>query len=491
MRLVLLLCGCSLLNDKVYDAQDLSVCAECDDLSVGDLGTRDSSVDAGDLQPPADLQPMCVDSGTCPSTMPVCGSGGACGPCSAMDDGGTSSVCAAYHGVLKLCGPAGDCVECLSKDDCAPTNRACDLTSHACAPCKNHSDCTTGVCNSGGVCATASEVAYVNNANGSCSEILHASTPAMPYCQAQTAATISGKSFVVVAGSSSNYSALNFNTTLGAIGPLTIIGPGPSASPQAIIAGSGAITPDAVAVQTANTNAADVTIYGLVLEGEGGGTTGAGAKCTVGNGGATLSILHSLIKLSGQAGVHSSGCTLTVDGCVIGPSNVGGGIELVTTMYTVTNNIVAENGTATVPGVSIDNGSSGTFAFNTVARNHVTASNIGGVDCGTINPKKPLLHSIIWGNDLDTAGGTQIGAKCTLTSVVVGADSTTDPGAIKQDPSFTPDYHLKLNDTANAGDGGCCVDKIMNPGTANSDHDVDSTHRPKGASWDVGAHEVQ
>jgi hypothetical protein len=486
-----LLCGCSLLNDKVYDPQDLAVCADCDDLSVGDMSARDSSsIDASDLQAPPDLQPMCVDSGTCPAAMPVCGSGGTCGPCAATNDGGMSSECAAYHGILKLCGPAGDCVECLSKDDCAATNRTCDIATHACAPCKAHSDCTTGVCKSGGVCATASEVAYVDNNNGAhttCSDIFHASTPAMPYCEASTAASISGKSLIVVAGSTTSYGVINLTATISAIGPLTIIGPGRSPSPMARIAAT--VSP-AVALTTSG-NPATLTIDGFELIGSGGGAPSPGVKCSFSTGTATLTVLNSSIHGSGQVGVDSSGCTLNLDGNIIGPTNAGGGVKLASTTYTITNNIISENGTGTVPGVSIDNTSSGTFAFNTVARNHVTGTNLGGVDCGTINPKKPLLHSIIWGNDLDSVGGTQIGAKCALTSVVVGTDSTTDPGAIKQDPSFTPDYHLKLNDTANVGDGGCCVDKIMNPGTENSDHDVDSTHRPKGMSWDVGAHEVQ
>jgi hypothetical protein len=59
---------------------------------------------------------------------------------------------------------------------------------------------------------------------------------------------------------------------------------------------------------------------------------------------------------------------------------------------------------------------------------------------------------------------------------------------VKADPTFTSDYHLVANDVTN---GACCVDKIAAPGTPNADHDVDATHRPKGASWDIGAHEVQ
>jgi hypothetical protein len=63
-------------------------------------------------------------------------------------------------------------------------------------------------------------------------------------------------------------------------------------------------------------------------------------------------------------------------------------------------------------------------------------------------------------------------------------------------PAFVSatDYRLKLNDPANSGAGGCCVDKVAAPGTPNADHDVDRTARPKGVGatpFDVGAHEAQ
>ena len=231
---LLLLSGCSLVNEKIYDPAD---------LSVGDLASPDSAVDLGgadfadasaDLQPAPDLTPMCVDSTVCPATAPLCGPDGNCGPCSAANDAGASTVCETFQGVRKLC-LGGACVECITRDDCAATNRTCDISSHACAPCKAHTDCSTGVCKSGGVCATSTEVAYVNNAAG-CVDVFHSSTPAMPYCEAQTAATISGKSFILVAGSATAYNAINLTATVGAIGPLTIVGPGRNATPTAKIA---------------------------------------------------------------------------------------------------------------------------------------------------------------------------------------------------------------------------------------------------------------
>src|SRR5262249_41554856 len=141
---------------------------------------------------------------------PVCSSAGSCTPCTPGGDG-TSTECAAYHAPKKLCGPSGACVECLTKDDCAPTNRTCDTTTYACAACKAHTDCTTGACKAGGVCASASEVAYVNRDLAGCSEAPHTSTPAAPYCQIQTAATVDSAPYIVVAGSATSYNTLNLS----------------------------------------------------------------------------------------------------------------------------------------------------------------------------------------------------------------------------------------------------------------------------------------
>ena len=127
-----------------------------------------------------------------------------------------------------------------------------------------------------------------------------------PYCQIQAAVTqTSVPPYVLVEGSATPYNPVSLNTTVKAIGPLTIIGPGRGATPGATLAGSGAVTPNGFTLLTGAGNAAMVSLEGLTLIGAGGATPGAGARCTVGVGAATLSIVDSKIQMSGGAGVIS------------------------------------------------------------------------------------------------------------------------------------------------------------------------------------------
>jgi hypothetical protein len=343
----------------------------------------------------------------------------------------------------------------------------------------------------------------------------------MPFCEIQAAAlaAIAGsKPYVVVAGSATAYAAVSLSTATGPISGLTIIGPGRTATPTAKVSPS--VVTNAFALSTVG-NAATVVLDGLELIGQ--GSTSAGARCSFTSGAATLTIRNSLIQMSGGPGIDANGCTLTVSSSTVSGNqqagvsanggtltvdanvitgNQGGGLLLQgSTSYTVTNNIIATNGTSSGdPGVTISgNGTTGVFAFNTVAGNgNLSGNGEGGVQCLVGGGQtRELLNSIVIGNAKNPMGtGTQVTAgKCVLTRVVVGTDSTGEAGAIKnQPPVFVTagsDYHLKANDAANTA---CCVDKIptATPPTApNADHDVDGSRRPKGAGWDYGAHEVQ
>jgi hypothetical protein len=293
---------------------------------------------------------------------------------------------------------------------------------------------------------------------------------------------------MVVTGSATSYDAVNLTATIAALGPFTIIGPGRNASPTAKIAPAAG---QAVSVTTSGTSGAILTVDGLELIGAGGGAPQPGVQCNQsGTNTATLAVINSNVHGSGQQGVYSTGCVLTLDSNLIN-ANTGGGVRVATTTFTITNNIIGQNGTG-VPGVRIDDNPAGSvFAFNTVAGNGGAASGIaGGVQC---NAATTLQASIV-ANNSTSGTGTQFGGSCTLQKVVVGTgDSTADAGAIKLAPSFVSasDFHLVKNDAANAA---CCVDQLAAPTTPNHAHDVDATTRPKGTSatpYDVGAHEVQ
>jgi len=215
---------------------------------------------------------------------------------------------------------------------------------------------------------------------------------------------------------------------------------------------------------------ANLTIDGVILTGTGGATPAPGLKCQIGTGTATVIVKNSLLQQSGGAGVDSSGCTLVIDS------------DARRSHSTVARDDVVRDGI----GCCCDPNAVAGVAADDIG---VDGSAAGGIAC---NAAATITDSIVVGNNLSAPTGTQFIGTCTLAKVVVGTDSTADGGAIKNmSPSFVSgtDFHLKPSDAANMA---CCVDKIPTDlGTANSDHDVDSTKRKKGLGWDYGAHEVQ
>lgn len=429
----------------------------------------------------------CTDSSQCTdSATPICRAR-VCASCMPSDDG---DGCRAHNPLKPRCDGTGRCVACLPGAT-APESADCGAAMPICAGgicrlCQSHSECSSGVCKSDGSCASANDVLYVDNNVGKGCQTTGPGTKAMPYCEVQPAAlaaVLSAKPFVVVAGSVTAYTtAINLTATTGAIGPLTIVGPGRAAAVTAKVQPS--VGAPAVLVN-ASGNAATVTVDGLELVGTG---TSPGVRCSIGTGAGSFTLQNSLVRGSPGVGVESSGCKVDIDSSVI-TLNAGGGVKLTSTNYTVTNTIISANGSmaASSAGVSFDNSSTGTFAFNTVVFNTVMAG-VGGIDCGT-GTQKPILNSIVWKNT--TASGTQLGAQCALTNVVTVAGDDNRGSMSAMAPSFVSatDFHLTPNSAANTA---CCVDKITSPTTPNRDNDIDGVRRrPKGAAWDIGAHEVE
>jgi parallel beta-helix repeat protein len=209
----------------------------------------------------------------------------------------------------------------------------------------------------------------------------------------------------------------------------------------------------------------------------------------------TLTIKNSTIQMSGKEGVSSSGCKLTLDSNIIS-SNTNEGVNLNnSTTFILTNNIIQNNGgLSSRPGVSInDQGSTGTFAFNTVVSNGPGGGTEGGIVCPSAGNNVLIQNSIVTLNSHNPAtNGTQFAGKCQLSGVVTGPDSFS--GAIQMMPTFVGpnDYHLDVGAGLTANEQ-CCIDQIASATTANADHDVDRGPRPKvaGGMLDRGAHEAK
>lgn len=420
------------------------------DAAVGEGG-------ALDLAAP-DLAAACHVSLDCPVTMPVC-TAGACGPCT------LDGACAGRATTPRcLLGP-GACVECLTAGDCVSRNLACDTTKHQCGPCSANGDCASGLCEQA-ACINTTDIVYVDNRDNVACTGTHTGSQMDPYCQITDAlSNLGGKHHVLVAGHATTYGAVTVNNA----GTVIVVGGG---AMRPAIAGAGK---DAFKAQGTSI----VTLVHFDLSGG-----GAGASCS---GGATLTLVDDAMHDDVGPGVLANMCTLRMDADTVGPSNLGGGISLTSTQYTIENSFVAKNG-PNGPGILIsDNASTGVLQFDTVVEN-VEAGKSAGIVCPTTD--HAITSSIVWSNT--PKSGTQLSGMCSLMNVVTGTDSWT--GAIQKDPTFVDEpngnFHLKMGDAANVA---CCFDKVTGPdgGGGLPTHDVDFEVRPKGAGWDVGADEAQ
>src|SRR5258706_4965063 len=130
---------------------------------------------AGPLDGSVDGAPECSGPNQCTDAMkPICdGTTQTCRACQAADCTGAAPICSTT---------LGRCVGCETKADCASQHKTCDVPNGLCVPCVTSGDCTSGVCRPDKSCADASAVAYVDNANPACSNTMHPSSPALPYC---------------------------------------------------------------------------------------------------------------------------------------------------------------------------------------------------------------------------------------------------------------------------------------------------------------------
>lgn len=433
------------------------------------------------------MQTVCSGAADCTDpAKPICDTtlnGGTCRPCAGSADDAQCAVHAAGSICLVDGTNAGKCGACRPANGMATTNNNCSSTMPVCATngtcriCRAKSECPSGVCKTDGSCAAATDVAYVDN-RGSVTtcKINHPSpvgTMADPLCDIQDAVAGS-KQFSVVKGEGTMtvpapYGALSITNR-----NIMIVGPGKTASPAVTISPT-LTTSDAVLVSGTSV----VQLTGVEITGAVGTHNGVSA-----GSGTTVTIKDANIHGNGGAGISATDCTLTVDASYIGPNNGGGGISLSgSTSYSVTNSIVAGNGT-TARGVTINDTATGTFAFNTVASNSVSPASPGGVSCG-LGAAKLIQSSVVVGNT--SSGGTQFAGNCMLQNVVTGPDGFM--GATMMMPTLDTTFRLKPNDAANQA---CCVDKIASPTTPNADHDVDFAKRPQGATgkWTIGGNEL-
>jgi hypothetical protein len=427
------------------------------DLRELDLRPTSSEVDLlneEDMRPP----PQCMQSSECPSGMPICDQDAKkCRPCTGNPE------CAGRGGDTKVCN-AGSCVECVSEVDCgASAGLAC--VANRCLPCGMHDVCESKVCDvyekngkgSAGRCLQPGEVVYVDNKNGSCAGA-HAGSLADPACSIADGLgkLVAGKTSIRVFASTKDYGQVSVSRSVALYGPAKL--------------GNDA-NKDAVTVS----GTAKVTLDGFEI------TTGkVGVSCS-GTSATQLALRRSQVLLSTGTGISSAGCALSLDRMML-RGNKDGALALAGTSYAITNSFIIANSSPANAAIRINNSSTGTFQFNTVAGN--VSSVAAGISCGQL--ARDIENSIFANNT--AVSSSQLFGSCTLKDTVVGMGDSA-PGGITKDPEFVnpapavSDYHLK--DTAKNAD--CCINKAHSIPAVTVDYDG----KTRGMMQDIGAHEVR
>jgi hypothetical protein len=191
---------------------------------------------------------------------------------------------------------------------------------------------------------------------------------------------------------------------------------------------------------------------------------GDGILCVVTGAKPPLVVVESTISGANHVGISVTNCSLTLRRSTIN-QNGGGGLNLSTGTFIITNTLITGNGVAnsTFGGVALAS-ASGTslFEHNTVIDNYVNSTQPAGVTCA-FGPVS-VRASIITGNENSQTSG------CTLDSLT----NTTDCGAT-QTNSYKPSLAACLDTAATTT---LTLDRASGP-------------RVKGSGPDLGCYEVQ
>ncbi len=198
---------------------------------------------------------------------------------------------------------------------------------------------------------------------------------------------------------------------------------------------------------------------------------------------ANLTVAQSVIASNGRLGVLSDSSKTAIKQSTI-DSNAGGGLSLMMPIaFSIANNFIVQNGTATsgVGGIEIPDlqgdSSDWTLQFNTIADNRRRTDQFdenrsGGVMCfGAFDAP----NNVIIRNTGGVASNPQTGGYCTYGNSLVTTPPT--PGFVSD-----TDYHLTL-----AAPAGILRDSFTCAGQV----DIDGDARPQGGKCDLGADEYK
>ena len=133
--------------------------------TLTDPDTGDTTSTSSTTSPPCMGEP--VDNPGCGGVEPYCVDM-ECVSCEGL------SSCVDFEPSKPACeAKSGRCVECLTNDDCIDLDEpACDADTATCVPCTEHAQCPATACNlETGRCFPDSDVLYVSNEIGNCSDV--------------------------------------------------------------------------------------------------------------------------------------------------------------------------------------------------------------------------------------------------------------------------------------------------------------------------------
>ncbi|MBI5479726.1 MAG: right-handed parallel beta-helix repeat-containing protein [Deltaproteobacteria bacterium] len=395
----------------------------------------------------------CVGSTDCTTaTKPICGAQ-TCRACQ------NAPECAARSAATPACHSNGSCVECRQNTDCAAKvdTPVCDLATSTCVPCTSDDQCARFCDRGTGRCVVDADILFVDAIGPSCpTPGPGAGTLADPHCEISYAvANLGLKRYVYVKpGVYAAVSVWQRAFRLRAESGARIV---PTAA-------------DSTGLSV--TDASDVEVDGLRLTG--GGAVFAGISITSGG---QLTLRN--VKVDGLAalGAYCGYATFSIDRSEL-LSNPGGGLDLISCTSTITNTVIARNGTASADlgGVRITTPRTGTsFINNTVVSNTAKAATPAGILCA--DPAQ-VVNAVVWFNT-----PTQVSATNCSTTYSNVAQAITGVGNINQTPSFmsasTGDYRYM------PGSPGIDVATALGAPAL----DFDGYPRPYGSAPDMGAFE--
>lgn len=421
------------------------------------------------------------------------------------------------------------CGACETHLDCPLTAPVCD--GQKCRPCANHGDCEgEHLCDNGApctdslVCIKAGDLApelvgrCAQNGQGVSGRVLYVADPGVcaetnpggeltkAVCSLDTAvmkATTDNRRFIRLVGST--FSGLNDTVSSGTF---SFIGaPAKSYKNLATIVGNGqffavtdsaAVTLDSLHLLAQRAGSMlvqcsgfgnilpSLTLRNNVLSGSTpSGSTGARVGAVTINNCNTI-LDGNIIGVQSASELTNAAVTVHEAALVIGDTSTGRGAS-----YLVQNNLVAGNAGYAVNLVGVNSTASRfVFRFNTILGNaRATPATSGAILCPVASSTIEFSHSIVLNNSTFPDGSQFLfPGNCGLKNLVVGSKETAT------DPKFnlTPELDDQFRLVRGAADLACCIDKVVPVGGETLPSlDLNLRPRPQGASWDIGATELQ